>query len=227
VTNFISYYRVSTDKQGRSGLGLEAQRDAVQRFLGAGDRLAQSFTEVESGKVNTRPQLMAAMEVCRKTGATLLIAKLDRLSRNVAFIAGLIESGVVFTSCDMPHAQTFELHIRAALAEEERRLISVRTKAALAAAKAGGVVLGGYRGKALSADERRKGSAASARARTLTAAQGAARVLPLIAELREAGVVSLAGIAKGLNSQGTLTARGKQWSAVQVRRVIASVAVAV
>jgi DNA invertase Pin-like site-specific DNA recombinase len=220
MTAFVEYLRVSTDKQGRSGLGLEAQREAVRRLIGPGDRIAQTLTEVESGRVNSRPQLNAALEACRKTGATLLIGKLDRLSRNVAFIAGLMESGVKFIAADMPSAKDFELHIRAALAQEERRLISERTRQALAAAKARGVQLGGYRGRALSTDERKRGAKASAKARSVKAALGAAQVLPVIAELREAGVMTLSGLASALNAKGITTARGGRWQAGQVKRVM-------
>src|SRR5689334_19296244 len=144
---FVAYYRVSTEKQGRSGLGLDAQQDAVARYLNGGEwELLETFTEQETGKganaLDRRPQLRAALDYARKAKATLVIAKLDRLSRNVAFVATLMESGVPFVAVDMPHAKTFELHIRAALAEEERRMISERTRAAMVAAKARGVVLG-------------------------------------------------------------------------------------
>ena len=144
---FVSYLRVSTDKQGRSGLGIEAQREAVARFLNGGTwTLLAELVETESGKNADRPQLRAAIAHCRKTGATLLIAKLDRLARNVAFISTLMEQGVPFVACDMPTATPFMLHIYAAMAEEEARAISQRTKLALAAAKARGKKLGGWRG---------------------------------------------------------------------------------
>ncbi len=144
---FVSYLRVSTDKQGRSGLGIEAQREAVARFSNGGTwvQLAE-LVETESGKNADRPQLREAIAQCRQTGATLLIAKLDRLARNVAFISALMEQGVPFVACDMPTATPFMLHVYAAMAEEEARAISLRTKVALAAAKARGVKLGGWRG---------------------------------------------------------------------------------
>lgn len=140
----MAYYRVSTTKQGESRLGLDAQRKAVEDYLNGGSwHLVDEFTEVESGKSDkNRPQLHAALDVCRKQRATLIIAKLDRLARNVAFIATLMEAKVPLKFVDMPDADTFRLHIEAVLAEEERRRIAARTKAALAAAKARGVQLG-------------------------------------------------------------------------------------
>jgi DNA invertase Pin-like site-specific DNA recombinase len=146
---FIAYYRVSTEKQGRSGLGLEAQREAVRNHLNGGSwRLAAEVVEVESGKRNDRPKLAEALRLCRLHGATLIIAKLDRLARNVAFISNLMESGVEFTAVDFPQANRLTVHILAAVAEHEREMISQRTKAALAAAKARGTKLGGDRGNA-------------------------------------------------------------------------------
>jgi DNA invertase Pin-like site-specific DNA recombinase len=142
---FIAYYRVSTERQGKSGLGLDAQRTAVLDYLnGGGWKLLGEFTEVETGKgrnaLARRPQLRAALEACRKHKATLLIAKLDRLARNVFFVSGLMESGVEFVAVDMPMANRLTVHILAAVAEHEREMISQRTKAALAAAKARGVI---------------------------------------------------------------------------------------
>jgi DNA invertase Pin-like site-specific DNA recombinase len=145
MTLFIAYYRVSTDRQGASGLGLEAQRAAVLRHIGPG-QLATEYTEVESGKKHTnRPQLLTALQECRRKKATLVIAKLDRLRRNVAFISALMDSGADFVCCDNPHANRLMLHMPAAFAEHEREQISHRTKAALAAAKARGVKLGNPR----------------------------------------------------------------------------------
>src|SRR2546421_2783287 len=140
---FIAYFRVSTDKQGKSGLGLEAQRKAVLDYLNGGRwELVQEFVEVESGKHNERPQLQAALAACKKHRARLVIAKLDRLSRNLAFIATLMESGVEFVAVDNPHANKLTVHILAAVAQHEREMISERTTAALQAAKARGVRLG-------------------------------------------------------------------------------------
>ena len=137
---FVAYYRVSTDKQGQSGLGLDAQRQAVMNYLNGGPwKLVDEFTEVESGNSNARPQLQKALAACRRHKAKLVIAKLDRLSRNLAFIATLMDSGVEFVATDNPHANKLTVHILAAVAEHEREAISERTKAALAAAKRRGV----------------------------------------------------------------------------------------
>jgi DNA invertase Pin-like site-specific DNA recombinase len=144
MAGFVAYYRVSTTKQGESGLGLEAQREAVARHLGTS--LLAEFTEVESGKRSVnRPQLLAALDMCKRKKATLLIAKLDRLARNVHFISGLLESGVEFVAADNPHANKMTIQLLAVFGEFEREQISARTKAALAAAKARGTVLGNPR----------------------------------------------------------------------------------
>jgi DNA invertase Pin-like site-specific DNA recombinase len=144
---FVAYYRVSTAKQGRSGLGLEAQQEAVRAYLNGGSwQLVAEVVEVESGKRNDRSKLAEALRLCRLHGATLIIAKLDRLARNVAFISNLMESGVEFTAVDFPQANRLTVHILAAVAEHEAKAISTRTKDALAAAKARGVRLGGDRG---------------------------------------------------------------------------------
>src|SRR4051795_11943834 len=146
-SKFVAYYRVSTARQGQSGLGLEAQRKAVTDFLDGGDwQLVAEAVEVESGKRSDRPKLQEALRLCRLHGATLIIAKLDRLARNVAFISNLMESGVDFVAVDFPQANRLTVHILAAVAEHEREMIATRTKAALAAAKAHGRRLGGDRG---------------------------------------------------------------------------------
>ena len=139
---FVTYLRVSTDRQGKSGLGLEAQRKAVVDHVAGKGQIAAEFVEVESGKKNDRPQLARALAEAKRIGAVLLIAKLDRLARNVAFIANLLESGVEIAAADMPEANRFLLHVMAAVAEHEARMISDRTRAALAAAKARGAALG-------------------------------------------------------------------------------------
>lgn len=219
MTSYIAYLRVSTERQGRSGLGLEAQQAAINDFLRHGDLLLEPpFIEVESGKRNDRPELRAAIEKCRKTGSTLLIAKLDRLARNVAFIANLMESGVPFVAADMPTANRLTIHILAAVAEHEREAISQRTKVALAASKARGKKLGGYRGGPV--PDITQHQASGAMAVQEQAERFAERLAPVIAEIREAGSTSLRQIADELNRRGVETARGGTWAASSVRNVI-------
>jgi DNA invertase Pin-like site-specific DNA recombinase len=216
---FVAYYRVSTAKQGRSGLGLEAQQEAVRSYLNGGAwQLVAEVVEVESGKRNDRPKLAEALRLCRLHGATLIIAKLDRLARNVAFISNLMESGVEFTAVDFPQANRLTVHILAAVAEHEAKAISTRTKDALAAAKARGKRLGGDRGNlpAVAKD----GAKASVAARIAKADNRTSDLLPIIEELKASGAVSLRQIAAGLNAKGIKTARGGEWSAVQVQRVL-------
>jgi DNA invertase Pin-like site-specific DNA recombinase len=217
MTRFVAYFRVSTDRQGRSGLGLDAQREAVARHVAAtGGRITAEFVEVESGKRDARPQLAAALAACRAHRATLLIAKLDRLARKVHFVAGLMESGVPFVACDMPNATPFMLHVYAAVAEEEGRAISARTKAALAAAKARGVKLGNPRLVAGSPDQAR----AAAAAKSAKAAARAADLRPVVAEVRASGVTTLAGIARALAARGVPTPSGRgAWSPATVLRL--------
>jgi len=210
---FVAYYRVSTDKQGQSGLGLEAQRQAVMNYLNGGPwKLVAEHTEVESGKRNARPELEKALAACRRHKAKLCIAKLDRLSRNLAFIATLMDSGVEFVAVDNPHANKLTIHILAAVAEHEREAISERTKAALQAAKRRGVKLGGTR---LPAARR-----ASIKARSEIADAFAANVRPIIKEIQASGVSSMRGIARALTARGVKTARGGDWSDVQVAAVL-------
>ncbi len=222
---FVAYARVSTAKQGRSGLGLEAQDAAIQAFLTPADRLLMPvFVEVESGKNVDRPKLRDALSLCRKTGATLLIAKLDRLARNVAFIAALMESGVPFVAADMPDASPFELHIRVAIAEEEARAISQRTKAALAAAKARGVKLGGTRGAP--PPDGIAGSKAAAAARRLTADHAAHRAAGAIVAVRAdiGDDASLNAVAAAMSQRGIAKPRGgSAWTATDVRRALARI----
>jgi DNA invertase Pin-like site-specific DNA recombinase len=210
---FIAYFRVSTDKQGKSGLGLEAQRKAVLDYLDGGRwELVQEFVEVESGKHNERPQLEAALAACKKHRARLVIAKLDRLSRNLAFIATLMESGVEFTAVDNPHANKLTIHILAAVAQHEREMISERTRAALKAAKARGTRLGNPQ---LAKAAKRGTAAVRANARRF-----AANVLPIIEEIERSGVTSHNAIAAKLNERNVRTARGGKWSHVQVGAVL-------
>jgi DNA invertase Pin-like site-specific DNA recombinase len=216
---FVAYYRVSTAKQGRSGLGLEAQQEAVRSYLNGGSwQLVDEVVEVESGKRNDRPKLAEALRLCRLHGATLIIAKLDRLARNVAFISNLMESGVEFTAVDFPQANRLTVHILAAVAEHEAKAISTRTKDALAAAKARGKRLGGDRGNLPAVAK--EGAKASVAARIEKANNRASDLLPIIEELKASGAVSLRQIAAELNTRGIRTARGGAWSAVQVKRVL-------
>jgi DNA invertase Pin-like site-specific DNA recombinase len=219
---FIAYYRVSTKRQGISGLGLDAQRDSVAAYLGTQrGKLVAEFTEVEHGtkRGNHRPQLAAALAQCRVHNATLIIAKLDRLARNVAFTSNLMESSVDFVACDFPQANRLTIHILASVAEHEAEMISTRTKLALQAAKRKGVVLGGDRGNTHLIY--RKGNKASAKVRSERAAARAADLLPVIEAVKAEGATSLREIAAGLNQRGIPTARGGEWSAVQVMRVLA------
>jgi DNA invertase Pin-like site-specific DNA recombinase len=210
---FIAYFRVSTDKQGKSGLGLEAQRKAVLDYLNGGRwSLEQEFVEIESGKHNERPQLTAALAACKKHKARLVIAKLDRLSRNLAFIATLMESGVEFVAVDNPHATKLTVHILAAVAEHEREMISERTRAALRAARARGTQLGNPR----LAEAQKRGTAALKR----NAKRFAANVLPIIEQIERAGITSHNAIAAELNVRNVKTARGGKWTHVQVGAVL-------
>jgi DNA invertase Pin-like site-specific DNA recombinase len=211
---FVSYLRVSTAKQGASGLGLEAQRRAVETYLNGGAwRLLEEFVEIESGKNSDRPKLAAAFEACRLTGAKLVIAKLDRLSRDASFLLGLDRAGIEFVAADMPHANRLTVGILAVVADEERRMISARTKAALAEAKRRGVKLGGYQGGP--AVDHAKGTAAQIR----LADEFASRVRPLVSEMRGSGL-SLNEIADRLNDRQIRTARGGTWKPTTVQRVL-------
>lgn len=211
MPDFIAYYRVSTDKQGIKGLGMDAQREAVARFLHGRGAIAADFTEVESGRKNNRPQLQAALAECRKRKAVLVIAKLDRLARNVHFISGLMNSDVEFIAVDMPQANRLTIHILAAVAEHEREMISQRTKAALAQAKARGTKLGNPRAAEAAVKARAaKGSFAAA-----------PEVLRLMTGWRKEGK-SLRTIAGELNRLNIRTVQGKQWYACTVNSQLVS-----
>jgi DNA invertase Pin-like site-specific DNA recombinase len=215
---FVSYLRVSTQKQGVSGLGLEAQRAAVSAHLNGGDwKLVHEVVEVESGTRNDRPALADALRLCRKHKATLVIAKLDRLARNVHFISGLMESGVEFVACDMPSANRFMLHVMAAIAEHEAAMISARTKAALAAAKARGTKLGGRRVSADRWSEIREKASKSSSDR---ADKSSSEVIPAIRKAQQGGAKTLRAIASALNQACVPAPRGGEWSPVQVQRAI-------
>jgi DNA invertase Pin-like site-specific DNA recombinase len=212
----VGYYRVSTPKQGRSGLGLQAQKAAVKAFINGG-KLIGEFTEIETGKNNNRPKLAEAIQACRIYGATLVIAKLDRLSRNAHFLLGLKEAGVEFVCCDMPNANRLTVGIMAMVAEEERRMISERTKAALTAAKARGIKIGGDR-DTIPTKEARRRAAESVQRRVLSKARDLA---PIIKNLQASGAESLRAIADGLNRMDVPTVSGKgMWNAELVRRVL-------
>jgi DNA invertase Pin-like site-specific DNA recombinase len=215
---WISYLRVSTDRQGKSGLGLEAQRASVADFLNGGRwKLMKELVEVESGKRSDRPQLQAALSACRLHGAKLVIAKLDRLSRDAHFLLGLDKAGVDFVAADMPNANRLTVGIMAMVAEEERRMISARTKAALAAAKRRGVKLGGDRGTKPTAKMRARAKAVLQE----RANDRAADIAPTIHKLQAAGARSLRAIADGLNVRDIPTPRGHgSWSATQVMRLL-------
>lgn len=211
--NVVSYLRVSTARQGKSGLGLDAQREAVARYLaGSGGTLLEEFEEVETGKgadaLDKRPMLRAAIALAKKKRAVLVIAKLDRLARNVHFISGLMETGVQFRCCDFPTADSFMLHIYASVAEQEGRRISMRIKDALAAKKANGGTLG---------------NAASLNpfngVRAADAASFAAKLRPTLSAYLQQGLTQRA-IMAALNAVGIKTPRGGDWSLMQVQRVL-------
>jgi len=215
---FVSYLRVSTMKQGRSGLGLDAQREAVRSYLDGGKwKLIAEFVEVESGKDDNRPKLKEALHRAKVTGATLIIAKLDRLSRNVAFIANLQESKARFVCADLPDANELTIHLFAAIAQHERKLISDRTKSAMAAAKRRGQTFGNPNGARCL---RGVGNDAAIKALAQKADTHAEEILPIIEDIRSSGATSLREIADELNAREILTARGGQWYAGTVRNVL-------
>lgn len=197
---------------------MEAQRAAVETYLNGGAwALCGEFVEVESGKSDAnRPQLQAAIQACRVYGARLLIAKFDRLSRDAHFLLGLEKAGIEFVATDNPHANRLTVGIMALVADEERRTISERTRAALAAAKARGVKLGGYRGTVITPEAQAKGVAA----RRAKARDRAADLAPILTEIRDSGAVTLRAIADALNARGISTPRGGKWSATQVSRIM-------
>ncbi len=220
--HYVAYYRVSTAKQGKSGLGLEAQEAAALTFIvgkGDGAKLLASFTEVESGKSATdRPALAKAMEHARLTGATLLIAKLDRLSRDAHFLLGLQKAGVEFTAADMPHADKFTVGIMAMVAQKEREAISQRTKEALRAAKARGQKLGNPNG---AAHLRKFGNGLAVDVLKAKAQERAAGLSATIEALKAEGITSANAIAGALNARDYATPRGGKWTARSVLNVTA------
>lgn len=216
-----AYYRVSTDGQGRSGLGLDAQRQAVRALCDSrGWEIVSEFTEVESGKRNDRPQLMAALDQARLTGSKLVVAKLDRLSRDAAFTLQLRNSGVDFTCADNPDVNRLTIGLLAVINEDERERISERTKAALAAAKARGQRLGNPNGAA-ALRRAAKGNAASVVAIKDNADAFAEGLRGTVGLIRAEGTTSLAGIAAELNARHMVTARGGRWHPSSVRNLLA------
>ena len=219
---FVCYYRVSTGRQGKSGLGLDAQRAAVATYLNGGDwQIVEEFTEVESGKNSDRPALEKALAAARLHRASLVVSKVDRLTRSVAFLSRLLEAGVDVRFADLPQIEgatgRFLLQQMVAVAEFEAGMISARTKAALAAAKKRGKKLGGNRGVRPTAEMRARSTAVLKQ----RAATRAADIAPAIKSLLEGGATSLRAIAEGLNARGIPTARGQgTWSAVQVARIL-------
>jgi DNA invertase Pin-like site-specific DNA recombinase len=217
---FIAYERVSTARQGQSGLGLEAQRNSIDAFAAARSaNLIGRFTEVESGRNPDRPELGAAIRLARLTGATLVIAKLDRLSRNAAFLLTLRDSGVKFLAVDMPEANDLTVGIMALVAQQEREAISRRTKEALAVARARGVKLGNPNGAA-ALRRAGKGGAALRAAVRANADQFAADLAPVVADIHAQGHSTLRAIAEELNRRGMMTRRCGAWQVSNVRNLI-------
>lgn len=232
MNKLIAYYRVSTARQGASGLGLEAQRESVRLYAAAtGARIDAEYTEVETGKIAERPQLARALAHARRSKATLCIAKLDRLARNVHFVSGLMAANVSFVACDNPHANNLTIHILSAVAEDEAKRISERTRVALAAAKRRGTLLGSARpghwdGREQARDAGlAKGRERSKAVRHEKAMEAVADLLPLMQERRQAGA-SLAAIAGELNAAGHRTTRGNEWTAMGVKLVLDRASVA-
>ena len=226
MAEIIAYYRVSTKQQGDSGLGLDAQKIAVEAYAkNAGAKILASYREVESGKLAERPDLARALAHARRGRATLVVAKLDRLARNVAFLSALMRSGVDFVCCDNPHANKLTIHILAAVAEDEAERISARTKAALQAAKARGMKLGSARPNHWKGREKARlaglarGRAVAAKVIAKAATEAYADLAPLMTEWRAEGM-TLEAIAARLNAEGHTTRRGRPWNAVQVARVL-------
>ncbi|QQA41504.1 recombinase family protein [Pelagovum pacificum] len=220
ILRLVAYERVSTARQGRSGLGLEAQRKAIDDYAsGQGALILSRFTEVESGRKNDRPELEKALHLARLTGATLVIAKLDRLSRNAAFLLTLRDSGVRFVACDMPEANNLTVGIMALVAEQEREAISRRTKEALAAAKARGVKLGNPNGAA-ALRRAAKGGEALRVTVAGNANDFAMALSPIVRAIQQAGHTSLRALADELNARGMRTRRGGKWHVSNVRNLL-------
>lgn len=230
MQNVIAYYRVSTKKQGQSGLGLEGQESAVaQHVEKSGAKLVATYTEIESGKLADRPELLKAIAHAKRSKATLVVAKLDRLARNVAFLSALMDSGCEFVACDNPTATRFTIHILSAVAEHEAKMISERTRTALAMAKRRGVLLGSSRPQHWKGNEQARlkgaktGTKVAAQLRTKQANEAYADLYAPISEMRNAGK-TLQAIADQLNAQGHTTRNGKAWQRMQVLNVLKRIA---
>lgn len=220
----VAYYRVSTEGQGRSGLGLDAQREAVANLCQSrGWEIVGEFTEVQSGTRDDRPELKAARHRAKVTGSTLVIAKLDRLGRTVAYLSAQVAGGLKFVAADMPEANELTVHIMAAMAQHEREAISKRTREALAAAKARGTRLGNPNGAA-ALRRAAKGNGAALEAVKANAAERASDYAPVIADIRAGGAASLPAIARELNERGIVTPRGGRWHPSSVRNLLARLA---
>ncbi len=222
----IAYFRVSTKQQGASGLGLEGQKTAVDAYARqTGARIVAEYVEVESGKIADRPELAKALAHAKRSKATLCVAKLDRLARNVEFLARVMNSNAEFVACDNPAANRLTLHILAAVAEAEARTISDRTRAALDAAKKRGIKLGSQRANHWKGREDRRllgakrGAKAAGLAHAKAATEAYSDLRPIVADLRQKGL-SLNAIADELNTLGHTTRRGRQWNPVQVARIL-------
>jgi DNA invertase Pin-like site-specific DNA recombinase len=225
--NFVSYLRVSTQRQGKSGLGLQAQREAVRGYLGADATLLEEFVETESGRHSARPKLARALALCRLQQARLIVAKIDRLARNVAFISALMESGVKFVAVDLPEANELVVHIMSAMAEHEAKAISERTRAALAVVKTRkGLGVRSHKDPAATraklAAVADQGRQVAIRVRRAKQQRHTRDILPIMRDLQQAGKNTLSAIAEALNKKGLKTPHGKKWSAMQVSRVLKS-----
>ncbi|WMS41842.1 recombinase family protein [Acuticoccus sp. MNP-M23] len=217
---FVAYHRVSTARQGRSGLGLETQKVAIDGLAAErGSDVIAAFTEIESGKVSDRPELAKALHLAKVTGSTLAIARLDRLSRNAAFLLTLRDSGVRFIAADMPQANDLTVGIMALVAEQEREAIARRTREALAAAKARGTKLGNPNGAA-ALQRAGRGNAAILKAISANADAYAASLQPFVVDFRRSGRTSLRAIAEKLNERSTVTRRGGRWHVSNVRNLL-------
>ncbi len=220
---YVSYLRVSTKRQGGNGLGIEAQRTAVKRYLeGKNGDVIEEFVEIESGGNNNRKKLQSALHLCKVTGSTLLIAKLDRLGRNAHFLLGLQQCNIKFVCCDIPEANEMTIGLLALIAEYERTMISKRIKEALHEAKKRGTKLGNYdqNGRSIVKYIKENGNNKAVSALKEKAQQYARNILPIIEDIKARGILSYRGIAKELGKRGILTARGGKWTAKAVSNIL-------